>query len=90
MSIWLQKSASIQPRTSLLKFDDLAQSKVRYRILHLRFAAGRAAIDCGAVVHGGFVRDSVVRGDPAVRTGSSFDREGGSVRGVRHAGPLEH
>ena len=36
MSIWLQKSASIQPRTSLLKFDDLARSKVRYRILHLR------------------------------------------------------
>ena len=28
------KSASIQPRTSLLKFDDLARSQVRYRILH--------------------------------------------------------
>ena len=36
MSIWLQKSASIQPRTSLLKFDDLARTKVRYRIF-LRF-----------------------------------------------------
>ena len=40
MSIWLQKSASIQPRTSLLKFDDLARSTVRYRILHLRKVHG--------------------------------------------------
>ena len=41
MSIWLQKSASIQPRTSLLKFDDLARTKVRYRILHLEARLSR-------------------------------------------------
>ena len=31
-----QRSASIQPRTSPLKFDDLARRKVRYRTFQLR------------------------------------------------------
>ena len=34
--LWLQNSVLIQPRTSRLKFDDLAQRKVRYRTFQLR------------------------------------------------------
>ena len=50
MSIWLQKSASIQPRTSPLKFDDFAddlsgnRGKVRYRTFQLSYASHRAPI----------------------------------------------
>ena len=36
MIFWLQNSALIQPRTSPLKFDDLARRKVRYRTFQLR------------------------------------------------------
>ena len=36
MSHCSQRSASIQPRTSSLKFDDLARRKVRYRTFQLR------------------------------------------------------
>ena len=38
MNIWLQNSVLIQPRTSPLKFDDLAGRKVRYRTFQLRSA----------------------------------------------------
>ena len=34
--LWLQNSVLIQPRTSPLKFDDLAGRKVRYRTFQLR------------------------------------------------------
>ena len=36
MMLWLQNSVLIQPRTSPLKFDDLAGRKVRYRTFQLR------------------------------------------------------
>ena len=42
----MQKSASIQPRTSLLKFDDLARTKVRYRILQHSFYKLRTQTGC--------------------------------------------
>ena len=43
MSIWLEKMALIQPRTSPLKFDHLSETKksrswIRYRICQLRSA----------------------------------------------------
>ena len=36
MNVWLQRSALIQPRTSLLKFDDLAEKSEKDSIPNLQ------------------------------------------------------
>ena len=44
MSIWLQKSALIQPRTSPLKFDDLAEKSEKDTVSYLSTKAHAAVL----------------------------------------------
>ena len=70
MSIWLQKSASIQKRTSAVKFDHLAENSEKGSISNLSTKEPLPEADLRARVEAAAERQHEHRGQRGARAGS--------------------